>query len=209
MVGNSQARLSWGLPLSKNSLLPTYLWKGVIMRRLTQKASRGDKARNSESRSDSTAPDSAAVLVEAEGRWPGAWTLVGVALLYVACIAIATYPTIAQLGSRLPSLGDPCEHLWVMRWYKSCLMESRNPFYCPEIQYPVGVPLGYFSPLLLPSLQYLILSQLVINDALCYNIIFFCAFLGTGLGTFLLCWFAVRDRACRLSAGCWRCSAGR
>ena len=46
-----------------------------------------------------------------------------------------------------------------MRWYKSCLMESRNPFYCPEIQYPVGVPLGYFSPLLLQSLQYLILSQ--------------------------------------------------
>ena len=66
----------------------------------------------------------------------------GVALLYVACITIATYPMIAQLGSRLPTLGDPCEHLWVMRWYKSCLMESRNPFYCPEIQYPVGVPLG-------------------------------------------------------------------
>ncbi len=171
------------------------------MRRLTQKASRGDKARNSESRSDSTAPDSAAVLVEAEGRWPGAWTLVGVALLYVACIAIATYPTIAQLGSRLPSLGDPCEHLWVMRRYKSCLMESRNPFYCPEIQYPVGVPLGYFPPLLLPSLQYLILSKFIINDAVCYNIIFFCAFLGTGLGTFLLCWFAVRDRACAALGG--------
>jgi hypothetical protein len=142
------------------------------------------------------------MLVEGEGLWPGARTVAGVALLYVACIAIATYPMITQLGSRIPSLGDPCQHLWVMHWYKSCLMEGRvNPFFCRDIQYPVGAFLGYLSPLLLQSLEYLILSQFTGNDALCYNIIWICAFVGTGMGTFLLCWFAVRDRACAALGG--------
>ena len=108
----------------------------------THKENRGDEARDSEARSDSAAYDSTAVLVEAERHWPGSWTLVGVALLYVACIAIATYPRITLLGSRVPWLVDPCEHLWIMRWYKICLMEGRKPFFCPEIQYPVGAALG-------------------------------------------------------------------
>ena len=136
-----------------------------------------------------------------EGRWPGAWTLAGVALLYAVCIAIATYPRITLLGSSVPSVADPCQHLWVMRWYKSCLMGRLSPFFCPELQYPTGAFLGSFSPLLLQSLEYLIVSQVTGNDALCYNIIWFCAFVGTGMGTFVLCWFAVRDRACAALGG--------
>ena len=81
-------------------------------------------------------------------------------------------------------------------------MEARvNPFFTREIQFPPGAFLGYMLPLLLQSLQYLILSQITANDALCYNIIWFCAFVATGMGTFLLCWFAVRDSACAAREG--------
>ena len=85
--------------MSKNSLPSIYFCKGAIVwLALTYKAKRGNEAL--------TASDSSAMLVEGEGLWPGARTVAGVALLYVACIAIATYPMITQLGSRIPSLGD-------------------------------------------------------------------------------------------------------
>ncbi len=169
---------------------------------LRSKANRGEKGRNSGARGDSTESDSTTLPCQVEGRWSWARTLAGVALLYAACVAVATYPMITRLGSRVPSLADPCQHLWIMRWYKSCLMEGRiNPFFCPDIQYDVGAYLGYFSPLLLQSLQYLVLSLVTSNDALCYNMIWFCALVGTGMGAFLLCWFALGDRSCAVLGG--------
>ena len=109
-------------------------------------------------------------------------------------LAVATYPTITSFTRSLPGQQDSFQHLWIMRWYKSCLLEGRSPFFCPDIQYPAGSPFGSFSPLHLQALVYIPLSFVIKNDALCYNLIWTAAFLFTGLGTTLLIWHVVGDR---------------
>ena len=78
--------------------------------------------------------------------------------VHVAGVAVATYPTVLTLGSTLPGGTDTLQHLWVMRWYKTCLLEGRPIFRCPELQYPTGAPLGNFSALQLQALLYFPLS---------------------------------------------------
>jgi hypothetical protein len=125
---------------------------------------------------------------------PG-WKVLGlVAVFYLGCLVVATWPAFATFGSTLPSRIDPLAHLWTMRWNKACLVEGRLPFFCPEIQYPVGAPLGTLPPMHFQTLIYIPLSWLTSNDILCYNVIRTCSFLLTGLGTFLLIWNVVRSR---------------
>jgi hypothetical protein len=125
------------------------------------------------------------------------WRAVAVAAaFYVLCVSIATWPRILMFRSTLPSLFDPLQHLWVMRWYRSCLLEGRSLILCPEVQYPTGVPLGCFSPLHFQALLYIPLSFVIPNDVLCYNMLWLFGFVSTGLGTFLLTWRVVRDRYC-------------
>ncbi|MBX6313101.1 MAG: hypothetical protein IRY99_09345, partial [Isosphaeraceae bacterium] len=121
-------------------------------------------------------------------------TPIAVALFYAACVAAATWPQVVTFGSTLPSLTDPLQHLWIMRWYKTCLLEGRSPLLCPEIQYPVGAPLGNFSPLHLQALLYIPLSLVLANDVLCFNLIWLVGMVTTGLATFLLIWRLLRDR---------------
>lgn len=121
---------------------------------------------------------------------------------YTAAAVLATFPVVTKLGSSLPAgLGDSLQALWVMRWYRHCLLHAQNPFCCPSIQYPVGAHLGNFSPLLLQSLLYLPLAALSSNDALCYNLIWLINLVFTGFGVFVLAWRALRDRACAAYAG--------
>lgn len=131
----------------------------------------------------------------------GAATVPCVLALYGLALAAATYPVARNLTTELPSLSDPMMHLWVMRWAKSCLLQGRAPFVCPEVQYPVGASLGNFSPMHLQSLLYVPLSFFIFNDVLIYNILWILGFLGTGLGTFALAWRLLRDSACATFAG--------
>jgi hypothetical protein len=138
-----------------------------------------------------------------ERRWPG-WAPLALGLvLYVLAVAIATYPVVLTFGSALPggSPIDSLQHLWLMRWYKSCLLAGRLPLICPDVQYPVGAPLGLYSPTNYQSLLYVLLSILIDNDILCFNIIWLQAFLLTGMGTFLLIWYVLRDRVCATVGG--------
>src|SRR5262249_55588964 len=100
-----------------------------------------------------------------------------------------------------PSLGDPLQNLWIMHWFKSCLLEGRWPLVSPDVHYPVGSPLGYYSPMPLVTGLYLALSAAIPNDVLCYNLIWAVGLLGTGLGTFWLAWHVLGDRACAGFAG--------
>ncbi|HEV3167358.1 MAG TPA: hypothetical protein VGZ22_25335, partial [Isosphaeraceae bacterium] len=139
---------------------------------------------------------------DAAGLSPGWKTLGLVVAFYTACAVWATYPIVKTLSSALPSPPlDPLQHLWIMRWYKSCLLQGRLPFLCPELQYPVGAPLGNFSPMHFESLLYLPLSLLSKNDILCYNLIWLFGFVFTGLGTYLLAWYVLRDRAAAAFSG--------
>src|SRR5262249_14394430 len=120
------------------------------------------------------------------GRLP-AWRFLSFALAsYLACVSVATYPAVLHLGSRLPALSDPLEHLWIMRWHKACLLEGRTPFVCTDIQYPVGGPLGYFPPIHVSNIIYIIISSISTNDIFCYNFIWLAALLAVGVGTLVL-----------------------
>jgi hypothetical protein len=135
-------------------------------------------------------------------RFPRWQSLVLAPVLYLAALSAATYPAVTHLQTALPSaLPDPLMHLWVMTWYKSCLLEGRAPLVCPDIQYPVGAPLGHFSPMHLQALLYLPLSSIIHNDTLCYNLLWFGGFLFTALGTYALAWYVVKDAACAWIAG--------
>ena len=120
-------------------------------------------------------------------------TLVLVAVSYFACIAIATFPAILSVSSAIPGfLGDPLEHLWIMRWYERSLIQNHSPFFCDGLNAPSGVPLGLFPTMHLQTLGYLVLSELGANDYVCFNAIWFFAFVSTGLGSFTLAWWTVR-----------------
>ena len=125
------------------------------------------------------------------------------AAFYAGCLAVATYPYVASFGSALPCAGDPPQHLWIMRWYKSCLIEGKNPLVCPTLQYPVGAALGNFSPLHVPSLIFVPLSLILGDgrDALCYNVTWTAGMLLTAFGTFALGWHVLRDRSAAAMAG--------
>jgi hypothetical protein len=131
----------------------------------------------------------------------GALPVAMATLFYVLCVSIATWPRIAWFRSCLPSLFDPLQHLWIMRWYRACLLEGQSPVLCPEIQYPTGVPLGCYSPLHLQAMLYIPLSLAIPNDALCYNLVWLFGMVTTGLGTFLLTWRVIEDRWCAGFAG--------
>lgn len=127
-------------------------------------------------------------------RWIVAATLAAVALSYFACASAATYPVILTFGSRMPGqLTDPLEHLWLMRWSRSCLLEGRSPFFCPSLNAPTGVPLGYFPTLHVQTLGYLALRLITENDVACFNTLWFSGFVATGLGGFVLAWWVTRD----------------
>jgi hypothetical protein len=133
---------------------------------------------------------------------PGIRALLAATVLYAACLVVATYPAAAHLRTAMPSaVPDPLMHLWVMRWYKVCLLEGRAPVVCPDLQYPTGAPLGHFSPMHLQALLYLPLSFLTSNDIFCYNVLWFFGFLTTGVGTCVLAWWVLRDQACAWFAG--------
>jgi hypothetical protein len=142
-----------------------------------------------------------------QGRFDGAWlrgrlaATALIALFYAVCVTIATWPRVALFGSSLPSLEDPLQHLWIMRWYRACLFEGLSPVLCPQIQYPVGAPLGCFSPLQFQALLYIPLSLVIPSDVLCYNLIWMLGLVTTGLGTFLLAWRVTGDRLCSVFGG--------
>ncbi len=146
--------------------------------------------------------DTKALDNQTEGPWfPGWRTLTVVLILYTIALTIATYPRVLSLQTHLPSQVDPVAHIYTMRWYRTCLLEGRSPFRCPDLQYPVGAPLGNLPPLQFQSLLFVPLSLVIDNDILCYNIIWISSFLLTGMGTFLLAWQMVRDRGCAFVAG--------
>jgi hypothetical protein len=122
--------------------------------------------------------------------------------LYSGLILLVTYPVVRTFSSRFcGGRADPMQALWVMRWYKDCLMHGRSPLMCPQLQYPAGAPLGNFSPLHFQAALYLPLSLAISNDVLCYNLIWLFNLVFTGVGSFYLAWYVLRDRWCAGVAG--------
>jgi len=117
--------------------------------------------------------------------------ILAVSALYTFALGLATYPAVERFGSELAvaDFMDPLQHLWLLRWYRSCLLEARFPLFCPEIQWPLGAPIGLFSPLQAQAVLYLLGSLATTNDVLLYNSILYVELMLTGLGSFALARF--------------------
>lgn len=132
-----------------------------------------------------------------------AWTLLGVLGFYAAAVLVATYPAVldGRTALAVADLNDPLQHLWTLRWYRSCLLEGRFPLFTDALQAPVGSPLGLYSPLLLQGALYLGLSTLTTSDTVAYNLILWIQFVFTGFATFLLAWRLLNHRLAAAMAG--------
>lgn len=124
-------------------------------------------------------------------------------ILYGACLTVATSPAVPNFFRTIPAYVpcDPLQHLWIMRWYRSCLLEGRSPFFCPEVQHPVGAPLGNFSPMHLQTLLFVPISALTGSDLYSYNLIWLIGLLSTAMGTYLLVWAVLRQTTCAFFGG--------
>lgn len=140
--------------------------------------------------------------MEAAKSCVGWKTWVATSVGYVAAVAFATDPLLRNVRSRVPGLlMDVQQHLWILCWYRTCFLEGRWPLFCGEILYPVGAPLGNFSPLQLQGILFVPLSILTADDVLSYNLLWLLGMLITGLGTFLLVWQVVGSRPCAAFGG--------
>ena len=138
---------------------------------------------------------------ELRSRSIGTRTLLVVAVGYMLAVGVATFPRILSLGTDLPTLSDPVSHLCVLRWYRQCLLNWQNPLVHGGIQAPTGFPIGLNPPMLLATAAYILLSLVIPNDVLIYNVLWFGSFLFAGLGTFVLAWHLTRDRAAAFLGG--------
>ena len=139
------------------------------------------------------APDPQPQLKRPPSRRRALATLAVAAVAYFAFAAAATYPVILTFGSELPGqLTDPLEHLWLMRWSRACLVEGRSPFFAEGLNAPIGLPLGAFPTLHVQTLGYLLMGLVTSNDLARFDVLWFAGFVATGLGTFVLGWWAVR-----------------
>jgi hypothetical protein len=122
-------------------------------------------------------------------------TALVVVVVYSLAIMVATYPRMIYLQGSLPgSQVDPLNHICIMKWNKSCLLEGKSQVYNPGLQHPVGFPVGLNPSMLLQSGLFIPLSLLGVDDYLCYNILWFVAFLFSGCSIFVLGWTMLRDR---------------
>lgn len=141
--------------------------------------------------------------VEEEAReGPGWRTLLAAAALYLGTLGTIGFRVFARFGSALPAtLPDPVQHLWILRWYESCLRAGRLPFLAPDVMFPVGAPLGLFSPLHLQAVVWTLVGWALPTDIARYNLIWALGFLVTAAGGFYLSWRLLRDRVAAVFGG--------
>jgi hypothetical protein len=137
-----------------------------------------------------------------DGRPLGWRTLLATLAFYVVCLTAATWPLARNFRTQLVgNLHDPLQHLWLLNWYKACLLEGRLSIICPEVQYPTGMPMGNISPMPLAGLLFVPLSLLLRDDLLSFNLVWLSAMLLAGLGTFALIWQVLRHRGAAAFGG--------
>ncbi len=134
-------------------------------------------------------------------RGPGWRATAAATILYALGLAAATFPYVGKMATDLPTVGDPPQHVWIMRWYRLCLLEGRSPLICPELQFPTGAPLSGFSPLQFQAALFVPLSLVIHNDIVCYNLLWAAGMITTGLGILALAWYVVRNRPAAIIGG--------
>ncbi len=133
---------------------------------------------------------------------PGWRTVLGAAALYGAILGAIGHRVFARFGEVLPAkLADPLQHLWILRWYQSCLASGHSPFLAPDVMFPVGAPLGLFSPLHLQALIWNLVAWAIPGDLARYNLLWTFGFLFTAAGGFFLSWRLLRDRTAAVFGG--------
>lgn len=133
-------------------------------------------------------------------RLKGLW---GAFLAYVVLSIVYTYPAVLHLGDRI--IGDFSDHallsLWDLWWVKHAVLTSGlRVFHTNHIFYPGGISLYFHT--LVPLYGLLSIPiQLALNLVIAHNVIILASFVVSGLTSFLLVRYVVRDEWAAFVAG--------
>lgn len=123
------------------------------------------------------------------------WIPALIFLVHLGLGLIATYPGIESAGESLIGGSDAAQNAWNLWWVNTaCGQGNYFPFYTDQIYWPTGVSLAYHPLGLLNGwIGYLLQSGLGLNLALTYNTITILSFALTGLFTYYLAKYLVKD----------------
>lgn len=123
------------------------------------------------------------------------------AALYIALTFAVTYPQGLQLSDHLADVGDPLLNAWALAWVAHQLPFAPAHLFDANIFHPEADTLAYSESLIAPALIGAPLLWLGAGPIVVYNLLFFAAFVGSGVGTALLVFELTGRRSAALVAG--------
>lgn len=107
-------------------------------------------------------------------------------VLYLGLTAAVTYPQVMQLSDHVADVGDPLLNTWALAWVAHQLPFSPAHLFDANIFFPERRTLAYSETLIAPAILGAPLLWLGVGPVLVYNLLFFAAFVASGLGMALL-----------------------
>jgi len=107
-------------------------------------------------------------------------------LAYLALSLLLTWPLVAQLGVRLPGLGDALLQTWVLAWNAHILRTDPAAYWQSPLFYPYPDTAAYNDQHLVQSLVGAPLIWATGNPVLAYNVLVLLSFALTGWAVYLL-----------------------
>lgn len=116
-------------------------------------------------------------------------------LAYLALALLMTWPLAANLGTRLPGLGDALQQSWILAWNAHILRSDPAAFWQAPIFYPYSDTAAYHDHHLVQSLVGAPLIWATGNPVLAHNLLLLLSFAVTGWAVFLLARDVAREAA--------------
>lgn len=122
---------------------------------------------------------------------------------YFVLVALTNWPLIININTHIVgrTFEDAFEVLWLLWWMEDAVIQQRvNPFYSPDIFYPVGWHIasgaqpGWFMLLLAPFTR-------VAGNVVAYNFTLLSTFVAGGFGVYLLVYQLTQQRLAAFLAG--------
>jgi hypothetical protein len=107
-------------------------------------------------------------------------------LAFLALACLMTWPLAANLGTRLPGLGDALQQSWILAWNAHILRSDPAAFWQAPIFYPYPDTAAYHDHHLVQSIVGAPVIWATGNPVLAHNLLLLLSFALTGWATFLL-----------------------
>jgi hypothetical protein len=129
------------------------------------------------------------------------WRWHASAFLFYAAVSIVFLDHFALIRGRIMGAGaDPLQFVWFFAWFPWAIAHHINPFYCPLIWQPLGVPLLWVTSVPLLALLAAPVTLLA-GPELAYNLVLLATPVLAAWGCYLLCLRITKDFAAACIGG--------